>query len=241
MLLLFGMKRMELFLILKPFCEDRFVADEVERRILFEKISRNLEILNGHFNMISLELQEPLHLKFGEIKPIDETFGGFDPSAHLQEDLYSGKIAFEVALNFPFYSLAEKQKLAPQWNRLDWAYARMGDVFTSRIPAHLKQEVSRVGSNSDVYISQYNIYAGNLVDEAGNRPFPEDMVLLSHWNLRDELKANYPLGSVGLEKQKMIYQVMQRIISQTIPEDVINNADFQWNPYSNAVLRRDLR
>lgn len=220
----------------KTFCEAHFVADENERRTLFEKVSRNLEILNGHFNMISLELQEPLHLKYGEINPIDETFGGFDPSAHLQEDLYASKIAFEVALNFPFYSLTEKQERAPQWNRLDWAYARMGDVFTSRIPAHLKQEVSRVGSNSDVYISQYNIYAGNLVDEAGNRPFPEDMVLLSHWNLRDELKANYPLGNVGLKKQKMIYQVMQRIISQTIPEDVINNDDYQWNPYTNKVF-----
>ncbi|WP_199898028.1 hypothetical protein [Marinilabilia salmonicolor] len=112
----------------------------------------------------------------------------------------------------------------------------MGDVFTSRIPAHLKQEVSRVGSNSDVYISQYNIYAGNLVDEAGNRPFPEHMVLLSHWNLRDELKANYPLGNVGLQKQKMIYQVMKRIISQSIPNDVINNGEFLWNPYTNQVF-----
>ncbi|RCW36068.1 hypothetical protein [Marinilabilia salmonicolor] len=220
----------------KAFCEERFVGDEKERQILFDKVSRNLEILNGHFNMISLGLQEPLHLKYGEIKPIDETFGGFNPSAHLQEDLYSSKIAFEVALNFPFYSLAEKQKHSKDWTRQDWAYARMGDVFTSRIPAHLKQEVSRVGSNSDVYISQYNIYAGNLVDEAGNRPFPEDMVLLSHWNLRDELKANYPLGIVGLDKQKMIYEVMQRIISQSIPEDVINDSGYQWNPYTNEVF-----
>lgn len=217
------------------FCRENFIADNEERKIFFEKTSRNLEILNGYYNMISLELQEPLHLKYGEIKPIDEAFGGFNPYAHMHEDLFSSKIAFSVTLNFPYYSLSEKQKFAVSWNRLDWAFARMGDVFTARVPAHLKQEVSRVGSKSDVYISQYNIYAGNLVDEQENRPFPEDMVLLSHWNLRDELKANYPLGEEGLEKQKMIYQVMKRIISQTIPEDVINSSNYVWNPYSNVI------
>jgi hypothetical protein len=217
------------------FCKENFIADEGERKIFFEKTSRNLEILNGHYNMISLELQEPLHLKYGEIKPIDEAFGGFNPYAHMHEDLFSSKIAFSVALNFPYYSLAEKEKAGSSWSRLEWAYARIGDVFTSRVPAKLKQEVSRVGSNSDVYISQYNIYAGNLVDDEGNRPFPEDMVLLSHWNLRDELKANYPLGEEGLAKQRMIYQVMKRVISQTIPRDVINSPDYLWNPYSNVA------
>ena len=32
----------------------------------------------------------------------------------------------------------------------------------------------------------------------------------------------------------MIYQVMQRIVSQTIPQQAINGADFIWKPYSNA-------
>ncbi|WP_291857953.1 hypothetical protein [Marinilabilia sp.] len=219
------------------FCKENFIADDAEREIFFEKTSRNLEILNGHYNKISLKLQEPLHLKYGEIKPIDEAFGGFNPYAHMLEDLFSSKIAFSVALNFPYYSLTEKEESGNSWSRLVWAYARMGDVFTARVPARLKQEVSRVGSNSDVYISGYNIYVGNLVDEEGSRPFPEDMVLLSHWNLRDELKANYPLGKEGLAKQKMIYQVMKRIISQTIPNDIINSSDYLWNPFSNEVFK----
>ena len=32
---------------------------------------------------------------------------------------------------------------------------------------------------------------GHLLTDDGRRLFPEDMVLLSHWNLRDELKSNY--------------------------------------------------
>ncbi len=219
------------------FCKEYFIGDDSKRHAFFEKISRNMEILNGHFNQISLQLLEPLHLKYGDVMPIDEAFGGFNPAAHLDEDLYAAKIAFRVALNFPYYSLSEKQNYASKWDRQDWAYARMGDFFTSRVPAALKQEASRVGSRSDVYISQYNIYAGNIIDDKGNRPFPEDMILLSHWNLRDELKANYPLGQKGFKKQQMLYEVMKRIINQSIPEDVINSGDYIWNPQTNTAIK----
>ena len=44
------------------------------------------------------------------------------------------------------------------------------------------------------------------------------MVLLSHWNLRDELKADYADKENGQEKQEMIYKVMERIIRQEIPK-----------------------
>lgn len=221
----------------QKFCESSFIGDVQDRHVFFEKISRNMEILNGHFNQIALRLQEPLHLKYGNVTPLDEAFGGFNPGAHLEEDLYSGKIAFQVALNFPYYSLSEKQSYGKDWTREEWAYARLGDLFTSRVPAELKQEVSRVGSNSDVYVSQYNIHAGQLIDDDGNHPFPENMVLLSHWNLRDELKANYPNVEEGLHKQQMIYQVMKRIISQTIPEEVIDNPAYEWNPISNVAKK----
>ncbi|MGM0376764.1 MAG: hypothetical protein ACQEQ0_08310, partial [Bacteroidota bacterium] len=81
------------------FCLNHYVADEQERSLLLEKVSRNLEILQGHFNQISLKLKEPLHLPMGDITAIDESFGGFSASSHLDEDLYSSKIGFQVALN----------------------------------------------------------------------------------------------------------------------------------------------
>jgi hypothetical protein len=88
-----------------------------------------------------------------------------------------------------------------------------------------------------MYISHYNIQAGQLRNNENRALFPEDLSLLSHWNLRDELKANYPLGQEGLEKQRMIYEVMKRIIDQSIPAQVVNNPDYQWNPYSNEVWK----
>ena len=219
----------------KAFCVDNFVSDDDLRHQLFEKLDKHFETLFGHFNWMSLRLQEPVHLKFGEILPVDELFAGYDPSAHVSDDLYDNKIAFIVALNFPYFSLQEKEEWGKNWSRKEWAYARMGDAFTARIPADLMQNYSKINAETDIYISQYNIYAGKLMDNEGVKIFPEDMVLLSHWNLRDEIKANYPLNAEGLKKQKMLYRVMQHIIEQTIPQQVIDNPDFDWSPYDNTV------
>jgi hypothetical protein len=221
----------------KNYCRENFIAGEELRRATFERISHHLEAIYGHFNRMSLKLQEPIHLKYGEVLPIDVAFGGFSAGAHLQNDLYDNKIAFYIALNFPYYSLDEKETPGQKWSRLEWAYARLGDVFTSRIPAEIIQNYSRVSTNSELYISEYNIKADKLLTPGGETLFPEGMSLLAHWNLRDELKANYPNGDEGLEKQKMIYEVMKHIIRQTIPADVINNPDYKWAPYSNTVYQ----
>lgn len=61
------------------------------------------------------------------------------------------------------------------------------------------------------------------------------MRLLSHWNLRDEIKADYADTEHGLAKQRAIQQVMERIIAQTIPEVVVNNPGVDWNPWTNEV------
>jgi len=219
----------------KTFCVDNFAGDDNLRHLLFEKLDKHFETLLGHFNWMSLRLQEPVHLKFGEILTVDELFAGYDPGAHLSDDLYDNKIAFVVALNFPYFSLREKEESGKDWSRKEWAYARMGDAFTARIPAELQQNFSKINAETDIYISQYNICAGKLIDDEGAKLFPEDMLLLSHWNLRDEIKANYPLNAEGLKKQRMLYHVMQHIIEQTIPQQVINNPDFDWSPYDNTV------
>jgi len=223
----------------KTFCEERFVADEAELETLFNKLSFGFEVLNGNFLKISKDLMRPLHLDMGPVTPIDMMFGGFSASAHLSEDLYTSKIAFVTALNFPFYSLNEKTELGPTWTRQQWAYARMGDRFTSRVPAELQQNYSRISTDADAYIDDYNIYMANLRNEQGEQLFPEGMKLITHWGLRDELKSQYANTEGGLERQKMIYQVMQRIIDQSIPQKVISNDEYIWKPISNEVAKDD--
>jgi hypothetical protein len=36
----------------------------------------------------------------------------------------------------------------------------------------------------------------------------------------------------------MIYQVMRRIIDQSIPQCVINNDQYEWQPYANKVMQQ---
>jgi hypothetical protein len=218
----------------ETFCLQNYIFDKAEKESNFLKISEYLESIGGNFNEMSLGLQKNTNEATGALLPIDEAFAAFNPATHLTEDLYANKIAFIIALNFPEIPLSEKENLGE--NRLAWAYARLGDRFASRVPPEITQEVSKANSNADIYIANYNIYAGHLLDKTGKRIFPEDMILLAHWNLRDEIKADYSQGAEGLNKQQTIYEAMKRIISQEIPKEVINSGKYEWNPYSNEVF-----
>ncbi|MFP4663928.1 MAG: hypothetical protein ACLFM1_05830 [Bacteroidales bacterium] len=221
--------------IFRTFVAEAFIDNAEERSMALQKLQRNYEILNGYFHRIAVDLQEPLHLDMGELHELDYHFGSYDASSHLQEDMYSNKLAFFVVLNFPAYSLEEKMELGDEWSREDWAAARAGDKFDSRIPAELLQAIAKSTTESDTYISEYNIFMGYLLNQKGEKLFPEDLKLISHWGLRDELKSHY--GEKTREAQEMIYQVMLRIISQEIPQQVINSGDYEWNPYDNVLYK----
>ncbi len=219
------------------FAKANYAGDPEKRRVIFMKISNYFESIYGNFNEISMDLKKILDEDAGEIDEIDRMFGNYSVSSHLQDDLYANKIAFVIALNFPYYTLAEKEELGPAWTREQWAMARLGDIFVARIPAEVNQRLNSAIGNSDMYNAEYNIHMGHLLTEDGIRLFPSDMVLLSHWNLRDELKANYAYNQVGLLKQEMISKVMEHIIYQDIPKVVINNPDYDWMPASNKVMK----
>lgn len=220
----------------EAFCLDNFIADDASLEKLYTKLERNFEIFTGYFHQMDVLLKEPLQLEGPAIEPVDMMFGSYDASAHLDDDFYANKIAFLTSLNFPFYNLIEKTELGATWTRKQWAYARMGDRFTSRVPASVIQNLSQKLTEADAYISDYNIYMGNLLNKKGKQLFPADMKLITHWGLRDELKSNYDIEN-GLEKQRMIYQVMKRIIDQSIPQQVINSNEFTWNPSDNKIFK----
>lgn len=222
----------------QSFVLENYAADPMEREELFEKLSRALELLYGTSNQVAVRLQAPLHLAGPEPTGIDYILGAFNPYSYLSDDLFANKTAFITILNFPFYTLEEKNTLGKEWCRLEWAYARMGDQFTTRIPAQVNAEQGEALSKAENYIASYNIMMGHLLTEDGQKLFPEDMVLLSHWNLRDELKSNYADVPHAHEKQEMIYQVMLRIVDQSIPAGVINNAEYDWAPVSNKVFKQ---
>ena len=225
----------------QAFVEEHYAKTEEERTALFESLSRMMEKLNESADMLTVELLKPTQLmNCGEPTEVDWIMSGYSASAHLTDDLFANKVAFITILNFPFYSLEEKNSLGVNWTRREWAEARLGDVFTSRVPAKVLANMSQALANAENYIADYNIYMGNLRTEDGRQLWDMDKVLLSHWNLRDELKALYPSCNLeergkNREKQEMIYEVMQRIVRQEIPQAAINSPQTVWYPYSNKV------
>lgn len=219
------------------FVRNNYIADPARRKVVFDKVSSYFESIGGNLNEITLDLKKNLDEARGEIDEIDRMFGNYSPGSHLSDDFYTNKIAFAIALNFPYYSLEEKEKLGPSWSREEWAMARLGDQFVSRVPAELNQALETAIGNAEMYIAEYNIQMGRLRTDDGRQLFPDGMSLLSHWNLRDELKADYADKEKGNEKQEMIYKVMERIINQDIPEVVVNDPAYEWAPFSNKVTR----
>jgi hypothetical protein len=219
----------------ESFILENFAGDQATLDTLFKRFESLLEQLNGHMQEISREFRQQADLDLGPVLPFDEMFAGYDPSAHLVDDFFNNKLAFVVLLNFPLTTLEERLTQGPTWTRRQWAEARLAETFSKRIPASVNLNVARAGSEADTYISQYNIWMFHVLSASGERLFPPKLRLLSHWNLRDEIKADYADKQNGLAKQRSIQQVMERIITQSIPEIVINNPEVDWNPWTNEV------
>ena len=222
--------------VFEEFVKENFAGDKETLDSVFNRFELILEKMNGSVHEMSTTMRLQADLDAGPILPMDRVFAGYDVGAHITDDLFNNKLAFVALLNFPLRSLEERLTDGKKWTRRQWAEARLAQRFSKRIPAEVNLGLAQAGSASDQYIADYNIWMHHLIDDDGSRIFPPGLRLLAHWNLRDELKANYANTDNGLEKQKMIFKVMERIVDQTIPEIVINNPLVDWNPYTNEVF-----
>jgi hypothetical protein len=221
--------------VFEDFVRANFAGDQATLDTMFNRLESLLEQLGGHMHEINREFRQQSDLDLGPVLPFDEIIGGYDPSAHVLDDFFQNKIAFAVLLNFPLTTLDQRLKDGPSWSRRQWAEVRLAEGFSKRIPADVNLGIAQAGAQAEQYIAEYNIWMYHLLDAQGQRLFSPKMRLLSHWNLRDEIKADYADSSNGLAKQRMIQQVMERIVTQTIPVAVINNPAFDWNPFRNDV------
>src|SRR6201987_3037450 len=206
--------------VYEDFVRKNFAGDQVSLDIMFDRFQRLLEQLDGHMHEILHQFGNQQDLDIGPVRAYDETFGGYDPSAHVLDDFFQNKLAFTVLLNFPLTTLDERINLGPKWTRRQWAETRLAQRFSKRIPADVNLAIAQAAADSDNYIIAYNIWMHHLVNDKGQRLFPPKMRLLSHWSLRDEIKADYADAQKGLAKQRTIQQVMERIVTQSIPQTV---------------------
>ena len=212
-----------------------FAGDPKTLDALFDRMEFALESLDGHMLEIGRDFRKQSDLDLGKIYPFDETLAGYDPSAHVTDDFFDNKLAFTVLLNFPLTTLTERLAEGEKWSRRQWAETRLAERFSKRIPAEVNLAIARAAGQAEQYISEYNIWMHHLVDAKGGRLFPPKLRLLSHWNLRDEIKSDYGDAKTGLAKQRTIAKVMERIVTQTIPDSVVNNPQVDWNPFTNEV------
>lgn len=219
----------------EDFVRTNFAGEQATLDTMFERFQHNLEMIDGHMQEIGREFRQQSDLDVGAILPFDDVFAGYDPSAHVTDDFFQNKLAFIVLLNFPLTTLEERLTEGEKWSRRQWAEVRLAQRFSKRIPAEVNLAIAEASADSGRYIAEYNIWMHHLVDASGNRLFPPKLRLLSHWNLRDEIKADYSDTKTGLAKQRLIQQVMERIVTQTIPAVVVNNPNVDWNPLTNEV------
>jgi hypothetical protein len=216
------------------FCTASFLADPAQVHALAARLESVLEQVDGHLHEVRRGLMTPLELETGPILKVDELLSGLDLQAHVDEDLFATKVAFLVLLNFPVRTLAEVDKSGATFDRTTWAETRLAQRFADRVPAAVSQEITRATTSADSYIAGYNIRMGNLRDAHGKALFPEDLRLISHWGLRDELKSWYGKPG-GLERQRLIVKVMERIVRQEIPLGAIDHEGVAWRPDANEL------
>ncbi|MGZ4836529.1 MAG: hypothetical protein ACXVZZ_12885 [Terriglobales bacterium] len=258
--------------VFEAFVRANLAGDQAALDTIFGRFDRLLEQIDGHMGEIGRELRTQADLDLGPILPLDEAFAGYDASAHLTDDMFQNKLAFVVLLNFPLTTLEQRLTEGQKWSRRQWAEARLAQRFSKRVPAEVNLAIAQAASQADNYIAEYNVWMYHVVGEptvpsaalgAGfgrrstaktdgtpQRLFPKGMRLLSHWNLRDQIKADYehstapkagaagtplPENHIGLSRQRAVQQVMERIVTQTIPEAVVNNPQVDWNPWTNQV------
>lgn len=219
---------------LVAFVTAQFATAPAEVDALFARLEAQFEQLDGLGLEMGRAMRWHSEVDTGPMLPVDPLFATFDPNAHVTSEMFTSKIAFAALLNFPLTTLADRLRDAASYSRRQWAEVRLTRRFDTRIPGDIAAASSAAEASADAYISGYNLWMHHVLGEDGKRRFPSGKRLITHWNLRDELKANYA-DPDGLAKQRTIVKLMERIVTQTIPAAVIDNPRLDWNPFSNEV------
>jgi len=221
----------------RDFVLESFIADPAQLDQTLVHFEKALEQVDGHLLEVGRALRSWSELEVGPQLPIDQLFASLDLGAHLSDDFFDSKLAFVALLNFPLPDLQEMVARGPSWSRKQWQIARLTRRFALRPSGAAQQARAKAGADASAYIAGYNLWMHHVLAPNGARIFPKGVRLLTHWNLRDEIKADYALAdkAEGLARQRLIHEVMARIVEQSIPQAVIDDPRLDWNPAKNQV------
>ena len=147
-------------------------------------------------NEIARDFRRQSDLDLGEIYPFDEILAGYDPSAHVNDDFFANRLAFAVLLNFPLTTLEQRLERRAQRGRAGSGPRRgWPSASPSACPAEVNLAIAEAGAGGGPLHRAVQHLDAPPRRREGPAPLPRrSMRLLSHWNLRDEIKADYSDG-----------------------------------------------
>lgn len=215
------------------FCMDHFYSGS-ELDALFYRLQEKLGNIFGYTMELERRLKTETEESAGKLVSFDEMFASYQPTNHILADLFENKIAFLALLNFKIESVSSMEAYGDSWSRRKWAETNLVSQFSSRVPFENQRSIDIEQVKSSKYISEYNINMNHIVSDDGARLFEGEKKLISHWGLRDEIRSCYRTSFQETERQETIQVIMERVVSQEIPQIVINN-DVDWDPFRNTV------
>jgi len=217
------------------FCSERFICVGTDLDRLLTRIEGALEQITGHLYEMHRSLRRHSDLAGDEFPVIDDMLATFDPAPDLSEQMYRQKLAFVALLNFERANLDVMLRDGSNWSTEQWALVRVAQAFGARIPSELAEKARKVGHACSQWVSHLHIPVGMLVDSTGKRWFASDRALLTHWLVREEIKAQYN-NADGLPRQRALASVMARAIDGGIPTAIMDrSATSDWNATDNTL------
>lgn len=219
----------------EAFCRASFIADPAKLPALLDRLEAAMEWIGGHLYEMRRNLRRWSDIAGEEFPGVDDMLATFDPAPDLSEQLYRQRLAFVALLNLDRADLRTMLSHGAAWSTDDWAAVRIAQQFGARIPSSLNDRARDVAHRCSRWVSGFHIPVGRLVDSTGSRWYGAERALLTHWLVREEIKAQGTMAD-GLPRQRALAHVLARAIDGSIPDDVMERRSASdWDAARNTL------
>ena len=214
----------------RQFCLDNFLP-EAELTENLPVIAENLALLGSSLSVAGSKFNEPF--AFVDVPKLKAD--GFFRDATPSYDAYGSKLAHFLKLNFPVYSVAEKNQMAGEWTRDQWLMNGIGDYFADRRPVRPDSLLQSEMSKYRRYMDNYFFRMDHIKDQSGKYIFPEGTLLHSHRGIRDNTKEEYTRKD-GFKRQKLSGDILEAVFSGEVPVQFLSDTNTRWDPYKMELF-----